>query len=216
MGWSMGGYGVLLAAETYPHLFSAVVATAPAVWPTYQDMMNGPGDAFDSAADFAAHDVIGHADRLAGTPLLVECGTVDPFIPSCEISARGCAGEHDGSFGRTNALGGLEARSAARTGCGRRAPRPSGAASAGAAPDQDVAAARRGDVDQAAIAQAGLVGDARDVGVAVEGDLALPGGPVTQGAQRLAHERMTRETRRSTAPWSATPSVARNGAGSDR
>jgi enterochelin esterase-like enzyme len=81
MGWSMGGYGVLLAAETYPRLFSAVVATAPAVWPTYQDMMNGPRDAFDSAADFAAHNVIGHAQRLAGTPLLVECGTADPFYP---------------------------------------------------------------------------------------------------------------------------------------
>jgi enterochelin esterase-like enzyme len=81
MGWSMGGYGVLLAAETYPRLLSAVVATAPAVWPTYQDMMNGPGDVFDSAADFAAHDVIGHAQRLAGTPLLVECGTADPFYP---------------------------------------------------------------------------------------------------------------------------------------
>jgi len=81
MGWSMGGYGVLLAAETYPKLFTAVVATAPAVWPTYQDMMNGPRDAFDSAADFAAHDVIGHAQRLSGTSLLVECGTVDPFYP---------------------------------------------------------------------------------------------------------------------------------------
>ena len=81
MGWSMGGYGVLLATETYPELFSSVVATSPAIWPTYQDMMNGPRDAFDSAADFAAHDVIGHAARLAGTPLLVECGTADPFYP---------------------------------------------------------------------------------------------------------------------------------------
>ena len=81
MGWSMGGYGVLLAAETRPHLFSSVVATSPAIWPTYQDMMNGPRDAFDSAADFAAHDVIGHAARLAGTPLLVDCGTADPFYP---------------------------------------------------------------------------------------------------------------------------------------
>jgi enterochelin esterase-like enzyme len=80
-GWSMGGYGVLLADETYPDLFSSVVATSPAIWPTYQDMMNGPRDAFDSAADFAAHDVIGHAQRLAGTPLLVECGTADPFYP---------------------------------------------------------------------------------------------------------------------------------------
>ena len=81
VGWSMGGYGVLLADETYPDIFSSVVATSPAIWPTYQDMMNGPRDAFDSAADFAAHDVIGHARRLAGTPLLVECGTADPFYP---------------------------------------------------------------------------------------------------------------------------------------
>ena len=95
MGWSMGGYGVLLAAETYPGLLSAVVATAPAVWPTYEDMMNGPRDAFDSAADFAAHDVIGHADRLAGTPVLVECGTADPFYPFVrQLCQRLPAGDH--------------------------------------------------------------------------------------------------------------------------
>jgi enterochelin esterase-like enzyme len=81
MGWSMGGYGVLLAAETYRELFAAVVATAPAIWPSYTAMMEGPRDAFDSAADFAAHDVIGHAALLAGTPLLIECGTADPFYP---------------------------------------------------------------------------------------------------------------------------------------
>ena len=81
LGWSMGGYGVLLAAETYPHLFAAIVASSPAVWPTYRDMMNGPGDAFDSAADFAAHDVIRGAASLATTPVLVECGTADPFYP---------------------------------------------------------------------------------------------------------------------------------------
>ncbi len=40
MGWSMGGYGVLLAAETYRKLFAAVVATAPAVWPSYGDCGN--------------------------------------------------------------------------------------------------------------------------------------------------------------------------------
>jgi len=79
MGWSMGAYGVLLAAETYRETFAAVVATAPAIWPSYAAMMEGPRDAFDSAADFAAHDVIGHAALLAGTPLLIECGTADPF-----------------------------------------------------------------------------------------------------------------------------------------
>ena len=42
-------------------------------------MMLGPRDAFDNAADFAEHDVIGHADRLAGVNLLIDCGLSDPF-----------------------------------------------------------------------------------------------------------------------------------------
>jgi len=79
IGWSMGGYGALLAAETRPDLFAAVAAASPAVWTSYDAMMLGPQDAFDSAADFAAHDVIGHAGRLAGLDLRVDCGTSDPF-----------------------------------------------------------------------------------------------------------------------------------------
>ena len=75
----MGGYGALLAAETEPDLFSAVVAVSPAVWTSYDAMMLGPRDAFDSAADFARYDVIGHADRLAGVNLRVDCGLSDPF-----------------------------------------------------------------------------------------------------------------------------------------
>jgi enterochelin esterase-like enzyme len=79
IGWSMGGYGTLLAAETEPKLFTAVVAVSPAVWTSYDAMMLGPRDAFDSAADFAQFDVIGHADRLAGVNLRVDCGKQDPF-----------------------------------------------------------------------------------------------------------------------------------------
>jgi enterochelin esterase-like enzyme len=79
IGWSMGGYGALLAAETEPGLFDAVVATGPAVWTSYDAMMLGPRDAFDDAADFAKHDVIAHADRLAGVPVRVDCGKQDPF-----------------------------------------------------------------------------------------------------------------------------------------
>ena len=79
IGWSMGGYGALLAAETEPDLFAAVVAVSPAVWTSYDAMMLGPQDAFDNAADFAEHDVIGHADRLAGVNLLIDCGLSDPF-----------------------------------------------------------------------------------------------------------------------------------------
>jgi hypothetical protein len=79
IGWSMGGYGALLAAETKPTLFAAVVAVGPAVWTSYEAMMLGPRDAFDSAADFAKYDVIGHAPRLAGVNLRIDCGKSDPF-----------------------------------------------------------------------------------------------------------------------------------------
>ena len=79
IGWSMGGYGALLAAETEPKLFAAVVAVSPAVWTSYDAMMLGPRDAFDSAADFADFDVIGHADRLAGQSVRIDCGKQDPF-----------------------------------------------------------------------------------------------------------------------------------------
>jgi S-formylglutathione hydrolase FrmB len=79
IGWSMGAYGALVAAEMEPALFAAVVAVSPAVWTSYDAMMLGPQDAFDDAADFAKYDVIGHADRLAGVNLRIDCGKQDPF-----------------------------------------------------------------------------------------------------------------------------------------
>jgi enterochelin esterase-like enzyme len=79
IGWSMGAYGALVAAETEPDRFAAVVAVSPAVWTSYDAMMLGPRDAFDDAADFARHDVIAHADRLAGVDVRVDCGKQDPF-----------------------------------------------------------------------------------------------------------------------------------------
>ena len=77
-GWSMGGYGALVAAETRPRLFDAVVAVGPAVWTSYDAMMLGPRDAFDDAADFAEYDVIAGADRLAGMAVRIDCGKRDP------------------------------------------------------------------------------------------------------------------------------------------
>jgi hypothetical protein len=56
-----------------------VVAVSPAVWTSYDAMMLGPRDAFDGAADFAKHDVIAHAGRLAGVNVRVDGGTQDPF-----------------------------------------------------------------------------------------------------------------------------------------
>ena len=79
IGWSMGGYGALLAAETRPKLFEAVVVAGPAVWTSYDAMMLGPRDAFDDAADFAEHDVIAGADHLAGMAVRIDCGKQDPF-----------------------------------------------------------------------------------------------------------------------------------------
>jgi len=83
MGWSMGGYGALLAAETNPALFSACVAASPALWTSYEDMYRSVSDAFDSQADFDAYGVFDRCDRLSDTAVLLQCGTGDPFYEAC-------------------------------------------------------------------------------------------------------------------------------------
>ena len=79
MGWSMGGYGALLAAETAPERFRAVVAVSSALWTTAGD--TAPG-AFDDAADYHAHDVFADTAKLAGMTVRVDCGIDDPFYES--------------------------------------------------------------------------------------------------------------------------------------
>jgi S-formylglutathione hydrolase FrmB len=107
LGWSMGGYGALLAAEEHPGVFGAVAATSPAVWRRAQDTSKG---AFDSAADFTAHDVLGGIGRLgAGVRVRVDCGNDDPFattsrellrlVPGAVGGLR--PGAHDAGFWRT-------------------------------------------------------------------------------------------------------------------
>ena len=76
IGWSMGGYGALRAAELHPRRLAAVCAVSAALWRSYDD---GVGDAFDGAADFAANDVFTDADRLRGLPVRLDCGRQDPF-----------------------------------------------------------------------------------------------------------------------------------------
>lgn len=58
-GWSMGGYGVLLLAETHPGWLRAVAAFSPAVR--------------------SDDDVVADAPRLRGTPLGLWCGRSDDF-----------------------------------------------------------------------------------------------------------------------------------------
>ncbi|MDQ1646312.1 MAG: hypothetical protein QOJ50_2496 [Cryptosporangiaceae bacterium] len=74
LGCSMGGYGALLLAETWPGLCAGVFASSPAVWDT-----DPGGGAFDSAADFARHDVLSRASALRGQQVRIWCGASDPL-----------------------------------------------------------------------------------------------------------------------------------------
>jgi pimeloyl-ACP methyl ester carboxylesterase len=76
MGWSMGGYGALLAAERARSQFVAVVPASPALWLT--PGATAPG-AFDSPADFYGNDVFTGLPALNGMAIAVACGTSDPF-----------------------------------------------------------------------------------------------------------------------------------------
>ena len=77
-GWSMGGYGAILLAESLgARRVAALVPDSPAIVARFED---AGGGAFDSVEDFATHDVLTHAPRLAGIPTRVTCGTSDPFI----------------------------------------------------------------------------------------------------------------------------------------
>ena len=91
IGWSMGGYGALvLTRRLGARRVAAVVASSPALFPSYQDARSANPRAFD------------------GVPLRVDCGTSDPFAdavrgfrdrvrPEGSLSG-GC---HDGAFWRT-------------------------------------------------------------------------------------------------------------------
>ncbi|GAA2433249.1 hypothetical protein GCM10010191_54270 [Actinomadura vinacea] len=108
IGWSMGGYGALVLAQTVgaPRV-SGVVASSPALFSSYKDAQSTNGLAFDDAADFARQDVFRRLDRLRGVPVRVDCGNSDPFAPMVEQlrgrlrpaggMSKGC---HDGAFWR--------------------------------------------------------------------------------------------------------------------
>jgi pimeloyl-ACP methyl ester carboxylesterase len=85
MGWSMGGYGALLAAETRPRAFAAVAVASPAIWTSYAAQHAAVPDAFDSQADYDAHDVLLRLARLRDVPVRVDIGDGDPFLPGVRI-----------------------------------------------------------------------------------------------------------------------------------
>ncbi|MCU1373558.1 MAG: esterase, partial [Actinomycetia bacterium] len=79
LGWSMGGYGALLLGERHPDLFPVVVASSPALYPSFAAAAPG---AFDDAAQFGRDDVRAHVDRLDPSKVRVDCGRQDPFAPA--------------------------------------------------------------------------------------------------------------------------------------
>jgi enterochelin esterase-like enzyme len=83
-GLSMGGYGALLLAEKHRSLVAAVGVMSPAIWQTYEESQAANPTAFTSPSDFAAHDVITHAPRIANLPVWVRSGSEDPFHPWVE------------------------------------------------------------------------------------------------------------------------------------
>lgn len=118
MGWSMGGYGALLAAERRPDMFAAVCAASPALWRSFDD---GVGDAFDDGEDFAENDVFAGIGKLAGTAVRVDCGAADVFSDAARDFAARCAkqtgrpvasdfskGCHDPDYWRRVAAGELD------------------------------------------------------------------------------------------------------------
>jgi S-formylglutathione hydrolase FrmB len=80
MGWSMGGYGALLAAE-----WLAPGATAPG--------------AFDSPADFYANDVYTGVSDLRVMKVAVFCGTADPFYTATRHLVGLMDNPHEARFG---------------------------------------------------------------------------------------------------------------------
>jgi len=82
-GYSMGGYGALLAAEREPGRYVAVACGAPALFVDYTTEDHAIGDGFDNAAQYANNDVFLHGDRLPKAVLL-RIGDADPFLAAVE------------------------------------------------------------------------------------------------------------------------------------
>ena len=106
LGWSMGGYGALLAGERHPDRFPVIIGSSPALFPRAADAAPG---SFDGAADYAANDVFAGAGRLKTSAVRIDCGTRDPFVRAVrafvrkvpKATASFSRGHHDAAFWRS-------------------------------------------------------------------------------------------------------------------
>jgi pimeloyl-ACP methyl ester carboxylesterase len=112
LGWSMGGYGALLAASDHPNGVAAVAAASPAIWRSFSASSSG---AFDSAADFSEHDLFERASTLRRRPVRIDCGRDDPFLSNARdmavaVDAEADFGEgfHDEGYWRSRVPSQLE------------------------------------------------------------------------------------------------------------
>lgn len=110
-GISMGGFGAFDIARLNPGRFCAVGGHSPAIWATAGESAEG---AFDSAEDFAAHDLVTAAGTepagLDGPHLWLDRGDSDPFVPGddafvaalqgsgIDVETHGWSGGHDGDY----------------------------------------------------------------------------------------------------------------------
>ncbi len=118
LGWSMGGYGALLAATEQPPRFPVVVANSPAFWESYDDAQSVNAEAFSSAQEWDTWgDLPKRVERLRYLAIRIDCGESDPFEPQLSdlrdslpdpgvvTIAPGC---HDATFWRSNAAAQLK------------------------------------------------------------------------------------------------------------
>ncbi len=110
-GISMGGFGAYDLALLHPRRFCAVGGHSPALW--FEPGETAPG-AFDDAADFNRHDVVGmvraNPDAFAGMRVWNDYGDEDPFrvydegfvdylrADGADLSAHSWSGGHDGAY----------------------------------------------------------------------------------------------------------------------
>lgn len=92
-GISMGGFGALNLAAQHPGLFCAAGGHSPALFLSGGESAAG---AFDDADDFDRNDVIStareDAGAFAGTPVWLDAGKRDPFVPGVAAMKDALAG----------------------------------------------------------------------------------------------------------------------------
>jgi S-formylglutathione hydrolase FrmB len=105
-GISMGGFGALDIARLWPGRFCAVGAHSPAIFVSARATMPG---SFDSARDFARHDLLSLRPSYGSTPVWIDVGMQDRFRAADARLARelGIAGhvwpgKHEGDYWRAH------------------------------------------------------------------------------------------------------------------